>query len=72
MYYAAFLILIALVVFILTPNFKKTEHLPSPSRFEYILREVRYKLGMPKSGGTGAGTRNSHKDKKADNSNHPQ
>jgi hypothetical protein len=68
MYYAALLVFVALVVFFITPSIKKEAPPSTPAGLEHILKEVKYMLGMPKTGSTGAGTRNTDKDKKADKS----
>jgi hypothetical protein len=64
MYYAALLVFVALVVFFIAPSIKKEAPPPTPAALEHTLMEIKYMLGMPKTGGTGAGTRNT----KADNS----
>jgi hypothetical protein len=68
MYYAALLVFVALVVFFITPSIKKEAPPPTPAALEHILREVKYMLGMPKTGNNSGGTRNTDKDKKASNS----
>jgi hypothetical protein len=53
MYYAALLVFVALVVFFATPALKKSDDNTTPLDF----REIQYKLGFPKTGGQGGGSR---------------
>jgi len=70
MQYAALLVIVALVVFIITPNLKKSDD--SPARLDLFFREVQYKLGLPKSAGQGAGTRFKPEGRKPPEKTQPQ
>jgi hypothetical protein len=70
MQYAALLVFVALVVFIITPNFKKNNENPAP--LDLFFREVQYKFGLPKSAGQGAGTRFKPEGRKPPEKTQPQ